>query len=66
MTDGPLPSWNQSSARAAILDFVARVTDPRAPWLVVRRVRGPQEATDALKRLLDGQVDPRDGLMLAL
>ncbi len=25
----PLPSWNDGPARQAILDFVARVTDPR-------------------------------------
>ena len=26
MTDGPLSSWNDGTAKAAIIDFVARVT----------------------------------------
>lgn len=30
----PLPSWNDSVARTAILDFVARVTDPDSPDFV--------------------------------
>ena len=27
----PLPSWNDSAAKSAILDFVARVTEQGAP-----------------------------------
>ena len=30
----PLPSWNAGDARRAILDFVARVTDPASPDFV--------------------------------
>jgi hypothetical protein len=31
MTSGPLPSWNDSAAKSAILDFVARVTNEGGP-----------------------------------
>jgi hypothetical protein len=31
MADGDLPSWNESPARAAALDFVARVTVEGSP-----------------------------------
>ena len=30
-TTDPLPSWNDGAARAAIIDFVDRVTDPASP-----------------------------------
>ena len=30
----PLPSWNEGPAKTAILDFVARVTDPANPDFV--------------------------------
>ena len=31
MTDDPLPTWNNGAAKAAILDFVARVTEEGGP-----------------------------------
>lgn len=34
MEAGPLPSWNDGAARAAILDFVARVTEEGGPGFV--------------------------------
>lgn len=34
MTQGPLPSWNDSAAKSAILDFVARVTKEGGPDFV--------------------------------
>lgn len=34
MTGGPLPSWNDGAAKAAILDFVARVTREGGPDFV--------------------------------
>jgi hypothetical protein len=34
----PLPSWNDGNARRAILDFVARVTDPANPDFVSEAV----------------------------
>jgi hypothetical protein len=46
--------------------FVAKVADPAAPWLVVRPVRGVEAACAALTDLIDGRVDARDGLMVAL
>jgi hypothetical protein len=42
------------------------VNDPVAPWLRVRSARGAQAVREACLALLDGQVDARDGLMLAL
>jgi phosphoglycolate phosphatase-like HAD superfamily hydrolase len=33
-TTDPLPSWNEGQAKSAILDFVARVTDPAGPDFV--------------------------------
>ena len=33
-TTDPLPSWNEGQAKSAILDFVARVTDPASPDFV--------------------------------
>ena len=46
--------------------FMQRVNDPAAPWLRVRSERGTPAAIDALRALLDGKVDARDGLMLSL
>ncbi|MGB5659351.1 MAG: haloacid dehalogenase-like hydrolase, partial [Thermoanaerobaculia bacterium] len=31
---GPLPSWGDSAAKDAIVDFVSRVTDPASPEFV--------------------------------
>ncbi len=35
----PLPSWNEGPAKAAILDFVRKTTDPRSPTFVSERDR---------------------------
>jgi hypothetical protein len=60
------PAGLQQRLGRAWQAFVAKVTDPAAPWLVVRRVQGAEAACQALEGLLDGRVDPRDGLMLSL
>lgn len=46
--------------------FVARATDPAAPWLVVREHLGPAAALDAYRLVLAGRGDPRAGHMLSL
>ena len=51
---------------AAWRAFMVPVNDPVEPWLRVREARGTQGALDALRALLDGKVDARDGLMVAL
>ena len=67
----PPPAGWGAAELAARIDaawkaFMGPVTDPATPWLRVREARGAQAALDALRALLDGQVDARDGLMLAL
>lgn len=46
--------------------FIARVTDPKAPWLTVVRGRGAREVEQTYRELLDGRTDPRQGHVLAL
>lgn len=46
--------------------FIDRVDGASPPWLVVRSQRGAAAAEAAYRRLLDGQADARDGLMLGL
>lgn len=46
--------------------FVQRVTDPKAPWLVVDRGRGPEAIASAYASLVEGRADPRRGLMLSV
>jgi hypothetical protein len=66
----PPAGWGPAelSARiaAAWRAFMQPVNDPLAPWLRVRRAAGPQAVREACLALLDGKVDARDGLMLAL
>jgi hypothetical protein len=59
---GPL----QARLDGAWHGFVQRVTDPGAPWLRVREAQGPAAVREACLALLDGRVDPRDGLMLSM
>jgi hypothetical protein len=47
-------------------DFVAKVGDPAAPWLVVRRHAGTQAVQAAYREVLGGRGDPRLGHMLSL
>jgi hypothetical protein len=51
---------------AAWQDFVARVGDPAAPWLVVRQHAGPHAVQAAYLEVLGGRGDPRLGHMLSL
>jgi hypothetical protein len=60
------PAELQARIAAAWTAFMKPVNDPAAPWLRVRHARGPQAVQQACLALLDGQVDARDGLMLAL
>ena len=46
--------------------FMKPVNDPTTPWLRVRSARGAAAVQQACLDLLDGKVDARDGLMLAL
>jgi hypothetical protein len=50
---------------AAWHDFRAQVSDPAAPWLVVRSHRGAEAVAAAYALVLGGQGDPRLGHMLA-
>jgi hypothetical protein len=45
--------------------FVARVTQPQAPWLVARQHRGPEAVATAYAQVLAGGGDPREGHMLS-
>jgi len=56
----------QQRIAEAWVAFMHRVADPAAPWLRVVDGEGPEAAQAALLSLLDGRVDPRDGLMLRL
>jgi hypothetical protein len=60
------PAELQARIAAAWAAFMRPVNDPVAPWLRVRSARGAQAVREACLALLDGQVDARDGLMLAL
>jgi len=66
----PPEGWGAAELQRRIGDawaaFMQRVNDPAAPWLKVRSARGTDAAVDALRALLDGKVDARDGLMLSL
>lgn len=46
--------------------FIDRVDGANPPWLVVRSQRGATAVEAAYRRMLDGQGDARDGLMLGL
>jgi hypothetical protein len=46
--------------------FLSRVQDKRAPWLRVRRHRGPQAAQAAYAQMLAGRADPREGQVVSL
>jgi hypothetical protein len=60
------PAELQARIAAAWTAFMKPVNDPAAPWLRVRSAHGPQAVQQACLALLDGQVDPHDGLMLSL
>ncbi len=51
---------------AAWHDFAAKVGNPEAPWLIVRRHAGPQTVEAAYGLVLEGRGDPRLGHMLSL
>ncbi len=46
--------------------FMQAVNDPAAPWLAVRQGHGRDAVQQRLLQLIDGNVDPREGFMLAL
>lgn len=46
--------------------FVAKVTDPAEPWLVVERHQGTLAVEAAYRQVLAGRGDPRRGHMLSL
>jgi hypothetical protein len=56
----------QQRIEAAWQAALARVRDPRRPWLEVVRGRGPVEVEAAYRSLLDGSADPRRGYFLSL
>jgi len=56
----------QRRIEAAWQAALARVTDPRRPWLEVVRGRGPAEVEAAYRSLLDGSADARRGWFLSL
>jgi hypothetical protein len=60
------PAELQARIAAAWTAFMQPVNDPARPWLQVRSAHGAQAVQQACLALLDGQVDPRDGLMLSL
>ncbi len=60
------PAEFQARVARAWAAFMRPVNDRTAPWLRVRRASGTQATLQALRSLLDGQVDARDGLMLSL
>lgn len=43
--------------------FLARVSDPQSPWLVVQQHRGPVETQALYQQVLAGKTDPRSGHM---
>ena len=47
-------------------DFVAKVTDPAAPWLLVEQHQGAPAVAQAYQQVLAGRGDPRRGHMLSL
>lgn len=51
---------------AAWQAFVARVSNPEQPWLVVASHQGTVAVEDAYRHVLGGQGDPRQGHMLSL
>ncbi len=60
------PGELQRRLAATWTAFMQPVNDPAAPWLRVRSGRGAAAVQQACLDLLDGKVDARDGLMLAL
>ncbi len=46
--------------------FTAKVTDTKAPWLLVQRHKGPEAAQAAYAQVLAGKGDPRVGHTLSL
>jgi hypothetical protein len=60
------PAQLQSRLDAAWGAFMQPVNDPAAPWLRVREARGAAAVREACLALLDGRVDPRDGLVLSM
>ena len=46
--------------------FVAKVSDPAGPWLVVEQHQGPDAVQAAYRQVLAGRGDPRRGHMLSL
>jgi hypothetical protein len=60
------PGELQRRMATAWAAFMKPVNDPATPWLRVRRARGAAAVQQACLDLLDGKVDARDGLMLAL
>ncbi len=47
-------------------EFLARVTRPDAPWLVVETHRGADAVREAYLQTLHGRGDPQRGLLLGL
>ena len=47
-------------------EFMARVTRPDAPWLVLEAHRGAQAVREAYLQTLHGRGDPQRGLLLGL
>lgn len=69
--NGPPPEgWGpgglQQRLASAWHRFMRPVNDPDRPWLRVHHGRGAAAVESAYRSLLDGRVDAREGLMLAL
>ena len=47
-------------------NFIAQVTRPATPWLVVQHHEGPEAVQAAYAQVLSGRGDPRTGHILSL
>ena len=61
--------WGREGFAARLGDawarFIARVDDPRAPWMSIVERHGPQALQSAYDALLAGSASAREGLMIA-
>ena len=62
--------WGPAAFQQKMLDawagFLAKATDKRSPWVVVREHRGPQAVQRAFADMLAGRSEPREGHILSM
>ena len=62
--------WGSAELRRRVgqrwTEYLARVVDPRHPWMVVVRREGRAAVQDAWLALVDGRSDPRQGWLLSV